>query len=115
MEMCPRFLREVLNVAPDDLLEMWLGVDGPERIVEFLAQYDSSLRFPKSAVHPCETCRWLYASARARTLLVRHYHKVEKQIVERFMHSLALVELERNRLRASMQERARGQEVRREV
>lgn len=100
-------LREVLDGAPDDLLKMWLAVDGPERIAEFLAEHEPAVRFPKSAVHPCETCRWLYTDPLARRLLVQHHRKVEQRVVERFTYSLALVELERQRLRARVQGLAR--------
>ncbi len=93
--------QHTLEKAPDDLLKMWLHVEGPERIVEFLAERDRSLRLPDWTVPPCETCRWLFGSARARTLLRRHYRFVEAGVVERFMTSLALADLQRKMILAA--------------
>jgi len=94
-------LGEVLDSAPDDLLKMWLQVEGPERILEFLADRDSSIQLPTDAVHPCQSCEYLFSNRAVRQLLVEHYLEAEPVVIERFMTSLAVVEVQRKIMRAS--------------
>lgn len=88
-------LPDVLDAAEDDLLKMWLQVEGPERILDFLREKEPSLGFPAMAVHPCESCLFLFRSPLVRDLLLRHYKEVEGKVVERFMAGLALTKLQR--------------------
>lgn len=98
----------MLARAPDDLLKMSLHVEGPERILEFLAERDRSLRLPNRAVHTCETCRYLFGSTRVRSLLRRHYRSVEPRVVERFMTSLALADFQRKTILAAQRQEPAG-------
>lgn len=63
-------LSSALRAAPDDLLKIWLHVDGPERILRTLYSRRTIGRMLPSAVHPCQSCIALLrkpgALARAR-------------------------------------------------
>lgn len=64
-------LDEVLENAPDVLLQMWLHVAGPQRIAEFVAQYVPGFTLlPAASI--CEACISLQRDARAMQVIANH-------------------------------------------
>jgi hypothetical protein len=75
-----RRLREVLSSAPDDFLKIWIHIEGPEKILEFVKAHESDYELPVQYAHPCETCYHLYHDDTVRSTVARYYHDVEKRI-----------------------------------
>lgn len=88
-----RTLQSVLDAAPDDLLKIWMHLDGPEAILEFVKKHDPRYELPLEVVHPCETCHRIYADPAVRQTLREHYREVEDDIIARYMTTLAIHEL----------------------
>jgi hypothetical protein len=85
-------LQSVLNEAPDDLVKIWMHLDGPEVILEFVKQHEPSYQLPTESVHPCETCQKLYTDPVVKRVLRDHYHEVEDELVARYVNVIALKE-----------------------
>lgn len=66
--------------APDDFLKIWIRVEGPERILEFVKRHASDYQLPLTAAHPCETCLHLYQDETARQIIRDCYKEVERRI-----------------------------------
>jgi len=83
-----RTLGEGLAPAPDDLLKMWIHVDGQERILHFVKQHAPEYELPLSSSHPCETCLYLYEDKTVRDVLFDHYQE-EERVVKLYLNGLA--------------------------
>jgi hypothetical protein len=79
----------VLSKVPDDFLKIWLHIEGPERILDFVKRHVPDYRLPVEAVHPCETCNHLYHDETARAVIREHYREVEERIMDMYFIDLA--------------------------
>ena len=84
-----RSLGQALAAVPADLLKMWIHVEGPERVLEFLKEKAPDLQLPLESAHICHTCQYLHDDARSRELLLRHGHEVAERILERYLLAAA--------------------------
>ncbi len=84
-----RTLGEGLAPAPDDLLKMWIHVDGQERILHFVKQHAPEYELPLSSSHPCETCLYLYEDQTVREVLFDRYQEEEERVVNLYLNGLA--------------------------
>ena len=84
-----RTLREALAAAHDDFLKIWIHVDGPERILQFVKRHAPEYELPLSSSHPCETCLYLYEDPTVRRVLREHYREEEDRIIELYAAGLA--------------------------
>ncbi len=82
-------LKSLIKETPDDFLKIWIHVEGPERILEFVKSYLPDYELPINSVHPCETCLHLYRDQKAKQVLREHYHEVEGRVIEEYLTSLA--------------------------
>jgi hypothetical protein len=88
-----RSLQSVLNQAPDDLVKIWMHLDGPEVILEFVKKHESSYQLPTQSVHPCETCQKLYTDPVVKRVLREYYREVEDDLVKRYVNAIAIKEV----------------------
>ena len=88
-----RSLQSVLNEAPDDLIKIWMHLDGPEVILEFVKKHHPAYQLPTQSVHPCETCKTLYTDPVVRDVLREHYREVEDGLTQRYINALAIKEV----------------------
>jgi pyruvate-formate lyase-activating enzyme len=82
-------IRQVLDEAPDDFLKIWIHVEGPERILEFVKRYVPDYELPVHSAHPCETCLRLHKDKVARTVIREHYREVEDEVVSLYLAGMA--------------------------
>lgn len=82
-------LREALESVPEGLLKMWIHVEGPERILEFVREKRPGFRLPLESAHICHTCRFLHGSREAMEVLAQHRQEVEARVLEKFMLAAA--------------------------
>ena len=80
---------DLLNKTPDDFLKIWIHVEGPERILEFVKKYVPNYKLPLKSVHPCETCLHLYQDERAKAILREHYREVESEVTSMYLAGIA--------------------------
>ena len=88
-------LREVISVAPNDFLKIWIHVEGPERILQFVKSKVPNYVLPIDSVHPCTTCLHLYRDEIARSVILQNYFEVEEHISSLFLAGLAKGEVGR--------------------
>ncbi|HEY6189865.1 MAG TPA: radical SAM protein [Pyrinomonadaceae bacterium] len=79
----------ILNNTPDDFLKIWIHIEGPERILEFVKSHLPSYRLPVEFVHPCQTCSHLYNDEQAKDVLRKNYREVESKITQLYLAGLA--------------------------
>ena len=78
-------LREALEGVPPDLLKMWLHVEGPERILEFVKEREPAFPLPLDSAHICHTCQYLHQSPVAMAVVARHREEVEGRVLEAYL------------------------------
>ena len=78
-------IRRVLDETQDDFLKIWIHVDGPERILEFVKSHDPEYELPIESVHPCQTCLFVHQDERARRVIREHYREVEDRVIEMYL------------------------------
>lgn len=77
-------LRELYQKAVQDLLKIWIFVEGPEQILAWAATKDSAIEWENKYSHHCDACRALYHDPRVRRVIREHYHEKENDILLRF-------------------------------
>ena len=79
-----RALGEAIAAIQPDLLKLWIHLEGPERILDFLKERDPGLELPLDSAHICHTCQYLHASTRAMAALRAHAGEVQDRILEQY-------------------------------
>jgi Radical SAM superfamily/4Fe-4S single cluster domain len=82
--------------VPDDFLKIWIHVEGPERILQFVKSKVPEYRLPEESVHPCTTCLHLYKDDVARATIVDHYSEVESRVSNLYLAGLTKDEVARS-------------------
>lgn len=90
-----RTIPQVLNEAPDDFLKIWIHVEGPERILNFVKGKIPEYSLPLESSHPCTTCLHLYSDKTALEVVKAHYREVEQRVSNTFIAGLARQDLDR--------------------
>ena len=80
-----RALDDVLRDAPDDLLKMWLHVEGPAGIAEFVARYEPGYVLPGDPVSICDACIALQRDERAMQIAGRHAAEAAERIASMYV------------------------------
>lgn len=88
-----RSILDILTSTPDDFLKIWIHVDGPERILEFVKARVPDYELPLHSVHPCETCLHLYRDPVALETVREHYKEVEDDVIDRWLAGMAAEKL----------------------
>lgn len=91
-----RTVSQILNQTPDDFLKIWIHVEGPERVLEFVKEKLPTYELPTQAVHPCTTCLHLYRDETAKAVLREHYREKVDAIMMTYVAGLAAQTLGRN-------------------
>ena len=84
-----RSLTEVVERTPDDFLKIWIHVEGPERVLEFVKRHVPDYELPTDSVHPCQTCLHLHRDETARRVLREHYRSEEDRVTDLYLAGIA--------------------------
>lgn len=85
-----RTLMDVIRTSPDDLLKIWIHLDGPERILMLAKFRMPELELPLNSSHPCETCLFLNKTPAIRKVISEPCKEHEKSIMTRYRHTLVV-------------------------
>jgi hypothetical protein len=77
-------LKNLIESTSGDLLQMWLHVDGPEKILQFVKEKSPSFKIPKDTYHICHTCLFLYKNKQARRVIEKYYKEIEEDVLDRY-------------------------------
>lgn len=81
---------ELLKKTKDDLLKMWIHLDGPEEVLLQAKKENPEIKLPMTSTHPCETCLMLYKNKDAFKAIQKSVLKHEKDIMNRYLQKLSL-------------------------
>ncbi|MCD0158218.1 MULTISPECIES: radical SAM protein [unclassified Deinococcus] len=70
--------------ASNDFIKMWLSVDGPEKIVAWASQFDSSIEWENRFAHQCETCQFMFHDAKVKKVVREHYKDVIHDVLLKY-------------------------------
>ncbi|HEY0384031.1 MAG TPA: hypothetical protein VGC72_17700 [Candidatus Elarobacter sp.] len=82
-----RPLDVVLRESPNALLQMWLHVDGPVGIAEFVTRKDPEVRLGSFA-SICHACTAIQRNPQALAVIARHAGEIAHDVVARYVASL---------------------------
>jgi hypothetical protein len=82
--VCELSISEVLAAPPDDFLKIWLHVEGPERILDFIAEHDPTFVRPAANLETCDACAYLHGDRKAQEVLAREYEPIVADTLLRF-------------------------------
>lgn len=77
----------------EDMMKLWLWVDGPEKILEFSARKAGN-EYPKGIQHPCQACALVHLSEDIRRTISKHASEVAPDILLRVMAKSKLLGLD---------------------
>ena len=81
-------LRDAIRTHKPDLIKIWLHLEGPEAILEWVKERLPSFNLPQNPVHPCETCLFLYSSPDALSVIKNHIKDKESELVSKYLASI---------------------------
>jgi hypothetical protein len=70
--------------ARGDFVKVWLAVEGPEHILAWAAQYDSTIEWEGLYAHQCEACRAVYRSPKVASVIRAHYREKLPDVLLKF-------------------------------
>ena len=79
-----RPMRELYDEQLKDFIKIWIRVEGPEKIFDFVTRKDPGIPFPDGATHPCQTCAALFLNPRVRRVLREHYLEKVPDVMFRY-------------------------------
>jgi pyruvate-formate lyase-activating enzyme len=68
-------LQSARKKCEDDFLKRWIRAEGPERILAWAAEKDSSILWEGQYAHRCQACKRMYSDPRVRKVLEEHYEE----------------------------------------
>jgi len=66
-------LADADKVGEEDFLKRWIRVEGPEAILAWAQQFDSSIQWENMYAHRCQACIRLYKDPNVRKVITEHY------------------------------------------
>lgn len=79
-----RAMKDMYDDARGDFLKIWLSVDGPEKIVAWAAQFDSSIKWENRYSHQCDICQFMYQDERVRNVIAENYESAMPNILLKY-------------------------------
>lgn len=91
-------LSQVLCETENDLMKMWLNIEGPEQIVSFLKQVDPQYSLPPTiSAHPCECCKNLFNHAKTQSNLEENIGLINRnEIFDKYLSQIAVEKMRKN-------------------
>lgn len=68
-EFNPSTLKTVFEDQFNDLLKIWIWTDGPEYIYTELSKFDNRIYIPKTSVHMCQYCAFIFNNPIVKEIL----------------------------------------------
>jgi len=79
-----RPMGELYQSQFNDFLKIWIAVDGPHRIWDWVREKDPSIEINEDAVHMCHACATIHQNPQIRTALEKHYREKIPDVMFRF-------------------------------
>lgn len=76
-------LSDLFEKQFQDFLKVWLYVDGPNKILDYVKDWDKEMVIPKF-MHTCQACAFIYQNKRVQEIISKNYSVCYKEILERF-------------------------------
>ncbi len=78
-------LRAVIEAAPDSLLMMWLHIDGPRKILEWVQQHEPDFVLPEGYASVCQNCHYLHRDQTAQRVLRENIRGEADRVAKLFL------------------------------
>ena len=66
-----------------DFLKIWLYVDGPKKILDYVKEWENNIEIPKF-MHTCQACAFIYQNKRVQEIINNNFKKCYTEVLERF-------------------------------
>ena len=77
-------LNSILENACNDFLKIWIYVDGPGKIIEWLASKNDKIQWQGKYAHKCHSCLAIFNDPTIRKTLLSHYEERVDDVLLRF-------------------------------
>lgn len=79
-------IRQLWNSQFNDFLKIWLYTEGPEKIMQFVNDYDPTTTIPNvEQLHICGVCHYIFTNQKIITILQNNYKKVLPRILLKYI------------------------------
>jgi len=99
---------ELLRLAPDDFMKIWVHLHGPDAVLRYAQKLDSTIPTPRQQAHTCDVCRYIYSNPRIRQLVMQKPPDNMQAIVAEYVQSLFMPTGELNSKLSAQMLRAGG-------
>jgi hypothetical protein len=79
-----RSMASLVDSMSDDLMKLWVALDGPDHILAWASSIDPDINWEKRFAHHCDSCRFMYSDPRVANVIASHWTEVADDILLRF-------------------------------
>jgi hypothetical protein len=76
------FLQKAVESAEDDFLKIWLRYKGPEQILAWAHEKDSSIQWEGLYAHHCQSCARVYRDPNVARVIRTHFEEVVADVLQ---------------------------------
>lgn len=76
------YLKRAIEYAESDFLKIWLRYKGPEKILAWAAEKNSSIKWQGLYAHNCQTCQRLYKDADVAEVIRSNYQELISDVFQ---------------------------------
>lgn len=77
-------LHDIVFEAEQDFLKLWIRTYGPEKILEWAAKKDPTIKWENMYAHRCQACVRLYSDERVREVIEENYLEVVADVISKY-------------------------------
>jgi len=78
-------LEKCYETGRNDFLKMWLAIEGPEHILAWANEYDTTIEWENLYGHQCDACRAVYQNPKVATVIKEHYRDKLPDVLLQFL------------------------------
>lgn len=75
------FVGKAINKAEADFLKIWIHYKGPEKILAWASEKDSSIMWENMYSHKCQACLRLYKDPKVRKVIKQNYQEMMSEVI----------------------------------
>lgn len=76
------FLKDAIKIAESDFLKLWIRYKGPESIIAWAANKDSSINWQNLYAHNCQACLRIYNDRKIQNIILKYYEEIISDVIQ---------------------------------
>ncbi|MBX7157446.1 MAG: radical SAM protein [Verrucomicrobiae bacterium] len=93
-DLTKKSIKEIIQSQNDDFIKIWIHVEGPDAVIDYARQFDSTIPKQHEKAHVCDKCRAMYHDKRVIEIVKKSPPKHMDRIINKYLQSLMFIKTE---------------------